>query len=106
MDQPILVARQLQMMFTSPDSSLEALAEASLVMKPDQLEAIVKPLEEAAKAQGQQAGTTILSEIGAQGGPSGKVTVAQAQAAAQAAGIPVGKDRALWIRQHYPGLNY
>lgn len=87
-------------------AQITSLAEASLVMKADQLEAIVKPLEEAAKAQGQQAGTTILSEIGAQGGPSGKVTVAQAQAAAQAAGIPVGKDRALWIRQHYPGLNY
>jgi len=43
MDKPILVARQLQMMFTSPDSSLEALAEASLEVCPNEFVCIIGP---------------------------------------------------------------
>ncbi len=43
MNKPILVARQLQMMFTSPDSSLEALAEASLEVWPNEFVCLIGP---------------------------------------------------------------
>ena len=43
MDKPTLVARQLQMMFTSPDSALEALAEASLEVRPNEFVCLIGP---------------------------------------------------------------
>ncbi|NLS77714.1 MAG: ABC transporter ATP-binding protein [Chloroflexi bacterium] len=43
MDKPILVARKVQMMFNSPDSSLEALAEASFEVRPNEFVCILGP---------------------------------------------------------------
>jgi hypothetical protein len=90
----------------APAEQITSLSEMALTVKPDALEHVLKPLEEAAKSKltTNPPGITILGEQGSVGGPAGGMTMAKAKEEATAAGIKAGPERLSWIKARYPNL--